>query len=106
VPIANITCPSCNRAVAVETFLSACSEFWSDVDVVRFTCPACRQSTDARIEHFRISLGYIYAAGAPHFCGMIDFPVDGLLAWREGTDLAAELDGMTWRIPATSVRRP
>src|SRR5262245_43740155 len=95
---AAIECPSCKQGIAVEAFLSACSHYWWSVNVVRFTCPACDEKTDARIESGRISIGYIYAAGSPHFCGMVEVSVDGLATWEDGEDLAAELGPGTWRI--------
>jgi hypothetical protein len=99
-PAPTVQCPSCKRAVAADVFLSACSDFWSEVDVVRFQCPLCHDTTDARLEPSRIWLGYIYAAGAPHFSGMIEVRVDGLLVERDGDDLLAELGDATWKIPA------
>lgn len=97
-PEAAIECPSCKTAIAVSDFVSACSQFQSSLNVVRFTCPACSETTDARIENSRISLGYVYAAGAPHFCGMLDVPVRGLAAFQNGTDLTVELAGSTWSV--------
>jgi hypothetical protein len=97
-PAATLECPSCKKAVTIDAFLSSCSDFCSAVNVVRFTCPLCRGSTDARIERGRISLGYVYAAGAPSFCGMVDVTVEGLSAWQEGAELAAEFGGKVWKI--------
>lgn len=79
-------------------FLSACSHFWSDIDAVRFTCPRCAQRTDARLESGQVWLGYVYAAGIAHFCGMQEFGIHGLRVERDGSDLVAELDETTWRI--------
>jgi predicted RNA-binding Zn-ribbon protein involved in translation (DUF1610 family) len=94
-----IECPSCKRCVTVAAFLSACSDFWPNVDAVRFTCPLCGEVTQARLESSRISLGYTYAAGGAHFCGMIDVQVDGLTVYRNGDELQAQLEGQTWTIP-------
>jgi hypothetical protein len=93
-----IACPSCKSAVSTSGLLSACSKFWADIDTVRFTCPRCEQHADARLESGRVWLGYVYAAGIPHFCGMEQIGIDGLRVWRDGTDLVAELDQTTWRI--------
>lgn len=95
-----IECPACHGSVTEEIFLSACSDFWPEVRVVYFTCPLCGDRTEARLEHSRISLGYIYAAGAPHFCGMVDVEVEGLTVSSGGRELEAELDGQKWVIGA------
>lgn len=95
-----ISCPSCHIAIDACAFLAACSSFWADVDIVQFTCPACHARTEARLEHAQISLGYVYAAGSAHFCGMVELPIDGLRVWRDGADLAVELGGATWKVLA------
>jgi hypothetical protein len=97
-----VECPSCKGKVEASAFLSACSHYWSDLNVVRFTCPACGECTDAQVENSRVSLGYVYAAGAPHFCGVADTQLDGLSVHGESEDLVAELDGTTWRIRKAS----
>jgi predicted RNA-binding Zn-ribbon protein involved in translation (DUF1610 family) len=74
----NIECLSCKHAVSVDAFLTACSNYWAAVNAVKFTCPHCRATTEARVEHARIWLGYTYAAGCAHFCGMVEIPVQGL----------------------------
>jgi hypothetical protein len=99
---AAVACPSCKTVVTPEAFLSACSNFWSVTDTVRFTCPACQTKHHARVEYGQISLGYIYASGSPHFCGMEEIPVPDLSAWRDGKDLVAELDEVEWRIVGSS----
>jgi ribosomal protein L37AE/L43A len=98
------TCPSCKQAIATRDFLAACSHYWAAVDAVKFTCPKCRKDTDARIEGSGIWLGYVYAAGSVHFCGMDQIKVEGLQAWREGEGLTVQLLEETWTISATAKR--
>jgi hypothetical protein len=95
-----IECPSCKAAVEVGAFLSACSEFWSNADVVQFDCPRCHSRTDARVEHSRIWLGYIYGAGGPHFSGQTEVRVPGLYVEHDGADLVVEWGDATWKIHA------
>lgn len=93
-----LKCSSCKAGLTAGAFLTGCSDFWWEMDVVQFTCPLCHRETDARVEHSLISLGYIYGAGSPHFCGMTDVPIDGLRVWREGGNLFAEFGDKTWTI--------
>ena len=96
----NIQCPACRRHVSTRDFLSGCSDFWADLGIVRFRCPLCRESTDARLRTSRIVLGYVYAAGAPHFCGMVDVDVPGLEVQSDGEGLAVLLGEARFRVAA------
>ena len=93
-----IQCPSCRQGIAPAEFVAACSHYWREVDAVRFTCPRCQETTDARIENSRIWLGYIYAAGSAHFCGMEEIAVEGLQAWRDGVNLRVRLCEEEWTV--------
>lgn len=97
-----IDCPSCKQAVSTREFLAACSRYWASTDTVQFTCPRCRNDTDARIENSKIWLGYVYAAGSAHFCGVDEVNVEGLQAWREGDGLAVRFLEDAWTISATA----
>ena len=96
-----IRCPSCKTAIAPVAFLSACSDYWSVADTVKFTCPTCHAPTDARVEEGQVSLGYIYAAGGPHYCGMEEVSVPDLSVWRDGESLVSDLHGVERRIEGT-----
>ena len=94
----NIDCSSCKQPITIRDFLAACSNYWADIDAVKFTCPQCRHETYARIETSAIWLGYVYAAGCAHFCGMEEIKVEGLQAWREGDGLGVQLSEEEWVI--------
>lgn len=96
----NIQCPACRQDVSTRDFLAGCSDFWADLGIVRFRCPLCHESTDARLRTSRIVLGYVYAAGAPHFCGMVDVEVPGLEVQSGGAALAVLLGEARFRVAA------
>jgi hypothetical protein len=86
-----IQCPSCKQGISPGEFIGACSRYWRELNVVRFVCPLCQKSTEACIESTRISLGYTYAAGSPHFCGMEEFQVTELHAWPQDEGLMVRM---------------
>lgn len=93
---ATVQCPSCRQGIAPAEFVAACSHYLRGVNAVRFTCPRCQEATDARIENSRIWLGYIYAAGSAHFCGMEEVAVEGLQSWPDGANLRVRLFEEEW----------
>jgi hypothetical protein len=93
-----IDCPSCKQSISISEFVAACSHYWKSLDVVRFKCPRCHEDTEACIETGRVSLGYTYAAGSPHFCGMVEVDVDGLEARHTGDALTVQLEGKEWTV--------
>lgn len=96
--LTTIDCPACKQGISASEFVAACSHYWKSLDVVRFKCPRCSEETEACIETGRISLGYTYAAGSPHFCGMVEVDVDGLEARHAGDDLRVQLGDQEWTI--------
>jgi hypothetical protein len=93
-----IDCPACKQGIAIDEFIAGCSHYWKSLDVVQFKCPRCHKDTEACIETDRVSLGYTYAAGSPHFCGMIEVEVDGLEASHVGESLTVQFAGNEWTI--------
>ena len=90
-----IDCPDCANAMPVETFLDHVTAYRLVTDSGKFTCPHCAATIDVRVRPGLISLGYVYAAGAPHFAGMIDVDVAGLDRTRGGP---ATYRGRSWML--------
>lgn len=93
-----LDCPACKQPISPAQFLGACSGYWAALEVVHFTCPLCKGTTEARLRPGVIELGYTYAAGSPHFCAMIEVPVADLEVQSGPNEVTAELDGQRWTI--------
>ncbi|MES1185751.1 MAG: hypothetical protein ABUL60_18205 [Myxococcales bacterium] len=94
-----VTCPGCKQPLEAEEFLNACRSWFAAVDCVSYTCPHCHSAGEARLETGRISHGYTYAAGAPHFAAMITTALPGLLVETTTNGLELTLDGTTRSVP-------
>jgi hypothetical protein len=94
-----ITCPGCKQPLEAAEFLSACSGWFAAVDCVQFTCPRCRSPGEARLETGRISHGYVYAAGSPHFAAMLSEPVPALVVAQTPDGLSVTLDSASRTLP-------
>lgn len=94
----SVECPSCLKSLSTVDFIAACSRYSAAVDAVCFTCPHCHCATDARIRDSCISLGYIYAAGSFHFCGMVEIATEELTVQRDGDTLLIEHQGKQIRV--------
>jgi hypothetical protein len=97
-------CPACKREIDVSAFVENCRSYFATTHTVSFRCPLCEKTTDARIERGRILLGYIYAAGAPHFCGMIEIPVANIDVDRSDGGIAIVLGERRFEVAAVTPR--
>jgi hypothetical protein len=100
-----LRCPSCKGEITTRVFLENCRDYFDTTHTVTFHCPLCDQSTDARIGSGRISFGYLYAAGSPHFCGMIDVSVEGISLERADDGIAVVLDQTRFEVRSVQPRR-
>lgn len=93
-----LSCPWCRQSISASEFVAACSSYWKAINVVKLTCRACGRDTDVCIETGKIEVGYVYAGGSAHFCGVEEIAVDGLEAWSEGADLTIRIRDEKWTI--------
>ena len=69
------------------------------MDVLQHCCDRCGARTEARIEHGKILLGYVYAAGAPHFASMVEIAATNLVVSHEPDALVVTHGSQVCRIP-------
>ena len=55
--------------------------------------PCCYTREELRIETGKVWRGYVYAAGAPHFCGMEEYEVPNLILKTKRPELSFVLGG-------------
>lgn len=87
-------CNLCGGRFTIRAIIERISSFWPEVDVVVSETPCCHALEELRIENKRVWRGYIYAAGAPHFCGVEEYEVPTLELKRKDSVLVFELDGV------------
>lgn len=68
-----ISCSRCEGSYTVLDLVERAEDWWRNVDVVRSTTPCCAAREEIRIEPGKVGRGYVYAAGGPHFCGMVEY---------------------------------
>src|SRR5260221_10759239 len=91
-------CDGCGRAFDVHQFLDACSGYWSVVGAVSFRCSSCGATEDVQVWPGSLRLGYIYAAGAPHFAAETTWEVPDVWRRKTGKALEVGLGEKTWLI--------
>ena len=101
------SCPLCGGTFTVLALIEAAFRYWPALNVVYSRSPCCQVQEELEIHTDKVIRGYIYAAGAPHFCGMDEYDAPGLKLDRHGEDY-----GLWWdnrKIPLATVhaaRRP
>ena len=95
---AAITCPDCKKKIPVEQFLDGCQTYLAEVRVLRCKCPGCHGVTEVQPEPGALWLGYVYAAGQPHFSAMEKIPVDGLRVSADSRSMEIKLGDRTWTL--------
>jgi hypothetical protein len=93
------TC-ACKKELDVCEMLDATTKYDGALDIVFVKCPACAAQSEVRVSNGEIGVGYVYAAGAPHFAEMSRIDVPGLTAASEGSGLIVTLGERTWKVPA------
>ena len=98
--IPSLACPACKGKHDLSDLLTD-ARWWRAVDAVQSTCPATRRRIEFRIEPGVLRFGYTYAASAPHFAAMEDYPCEGCqVEW--GDDLTVSYGDQMWTIPQRS----
>ncbi|MBN1269339.1 MAG: hypothetical protein JXB04_07120 [Kiritimatiellae bacterium] len=87
------TCRLCGGRFTVRALLDRITHFWPEVDVVVSDSPCCHTAEELRIEDRKVERGYVYAAGAPHFCGMEVYDAPTLELKEKQDTLVFVLDG-------------
>jgi len=70
-----IVCYGCSARLSAQEFLDGSSAWWERVDCLQFRCCRCAATFEVRIESGQVTFGYTYAAGGPHFAGMVPISV-------------------------------
>ena len=100
-PVA-IACSECKRSADLKKVLDNCGKFNYSVWTLTYKCPACRKSTELRVERGRIELGYIYFAGSAHFEAVETVKAPGVTAAVHAFSLVVRVQGKRWRFPMPS----
>jgi len=85
-----IRCTRCKGTFTVRALVKAASQHWAALNVTITSTPCCQAREELEIVPGKVTRGYIYAAGAPHFCGMEEHEAPGLALERR--------DGQTWLV--------
>ena len=96
--MADPNCPFCRQPLIVERFLKS-AVYWLSQGMGEGECPCCHTRTEFKMEDGKLELGYTYAAGTVHFCGMEQISAPGLRWVRVGDSVGVELDGVPLQIP-------
>lgn len=92
--MSTVPCRSCKSLNRVATLLDGAA-WWRDVNVLKAQCASCDYKIEMRVESGLAIVGYVYAAGQPHFAGMLDYSIGGLLV-AKSVMLTVELEGRVW----------
>ena len=80
----DLTCPSCNLPLPIESLLGAASGYSRVTDSGASSCSRCGQSIEFRLRPSVIEVGYTYWAGSMHFEAVSDQCVpDLIVAWTD-----------------------
>ena len=79
-------CPLCGGTFTIRALLEAVFRYWPALNVVYSRSPCCQAQEELEVHVNKVVRGYIYAAGAPHFCGMDEYEVPGLALEQRGKD--------------------
>jgi len=60
------------------------------------TCPLCRETWEFQLRGGALVFGFVYAAGSPHFEGMVDVEAKGLRWHRDGGTSRLQWAGHAW----------
>jgi hypothetical protein len=66
-------CKLCGGKYSISNVVTRIKYYWKNVDVFVSSLPCCDATAEIRITSTKIIEGYVYAAGSPHFCGMIEY---------------------------------
>lgn len=95
-------CPACKNEIDFKDALSLCPSYWPELDVVNCTFPCCGQNQEVQLRPGKVTIGYVYAAGAPHFCGVDEVTLPDLEVVRNSDHLKVRFGETTYTI----ARRP
>ena len=93
-----IPCSSCRRRLRLDEVLKGLKTYWRDLDLAVLACAYCGSELQLRASNDEVSLGYIYAAGAPHFATVTPVNVPGLAVTKTDAGLLLEYAGHTFRV--------
>ena len=95
-------CRLCGGIFTLRALIEAATQHWAALNVTISASPCCQVREELEVQTDKVILGYVYAAGRPHFCGMEEYDAPGLalrrhegrvwLVW-EGTERPLESIG-------------
>ncbi len=97
----HIKCIGCKKDIAVEAFFDNCCYLCPEPpepNVLTWTCPLCKFTTEIQVGEGGIWFGYVYAAGRAHFAGMEWVRLDELSVKQDGGMIVIEISGISWTI--------
>jgi hypothetical protein len=104
--MSQVTCLSCKRHLTATEFVTACRSWSADIDCVIFHCPHCQSPSEVQLENGRITHGYIYAAGSPHFSPQFPELLSALVVEQSADGLKVTLDDASRTIPRAAATQP
>jgi hypothetical protein len=94
-----VTCLDCKQPLSAEELLGGCGNWDASVDCVQFKCPRCSKPSELRLESGRLTYGYVYAAGSPHFSAQLPVTLSTLFVEQTPEGLRVTLDDVTRTLP-------
>ena len=93
-----IRCPGCKRDTSVIEFLDELTEYSAKLYLATFSCSVCQARTEARVISGEVQIGYVYAAGSPHFVPVVKHEIEGLVCSSSPERLQVALGEREWSI--------
>lgn len=72
------SCRLCGGSYTIRSVIEAAHRYWPSLHLVYSRRTCCGATEEFEVQPGKVVIGYIYAAGAPHFCGMEEYDAPGL----------------------------
>ena len=97
--MSGLVTPCCRAELSAEAFLKAVEGYVPATSSFAGRCPACGEFWEFQVRSGQAVFGYIYAAGSPHFEGMVDVAARGLRAQGSGRTCGLMWGPFRWPAP-------
>ncbi|MFN8011685.1 MAG: hypothetical protein U0P81_09790 [Holophagaceae bacterium] len=97
--MSGLVTPCCHAELSAEAFLKAVVGHVPATYSFAGRCPACGEFWEFQVRNGQAVFGYIYAAGSPHFEGMVDVAAGGLCVDGSGADRGLRWGPFRWPLP-------
>lgn len=97
--MSGLVTPCCHAALSAEAFLKAVEGCVPVTGSFAGRCPACGESWEFQVRSGQAVFGYLYAAGSPHFEGLVDVAARGLRVEGAGARRGLRWGPFQWPAP-------